>query len=62
MPLLLALIDVELLLSGGATRSKSLAQKNRPCASLLVCLRPPLSVVLDDDDDDGISLVSSGES
>lgn len=60
MLLLLALVDVELRLSGvPATRSKSIAQKHQPCASLLIRLRPPPSVL--DDEEDGLSLVSSGE-
>ena len=54
-----ALVDVELRLS--AARSKSIAQKHQLCASLLIHLQPPSSAVLDDDDD-GVSLVSSGES
>jgi hypothetical protein len=58
----LALVDVELRLSGvPAARRKSVAQKHQPCASLLIRLRPPPSAVLDDEDD-GVSLVSSGES
>ena len=62
MSLLLALVDVELRLSGvPAARSKSIAQKHQPCASLLIRLRPPPSATLDDDED-GFSLVSSGES
>jgi len=61
MPLSLALVDVELRLSGvPAARRKSAAQKHQPCASLLIRLRPPPSAVLDDDED-GVSLVSSGE-
>lgn len=63
-PLSLALIDVELRLSGvPAARRKSTAQKHQPCASLLIRLRPPPSAVMDEDEDeDGESLVSSGES
>ncbi len=64
MTLSLALVDVELRLSGvPAARRKSTAQKYQPCASLLIRLRPPPSAVLDEDEDeDGVSLVSSGES
>jgi hypothetical protein len=64
MSLLLVLVDVELRLSGvPAERRKSAAQKHQPCASLLIRLRPPSSAVLDEDEDeDGVSLVSSGES
>jgi hypothetical protein len=63
-PLSLALVDVELRLSGvPAARRKSTAQKHQPCASLLIRLRPPPSAVMDEDEDeDGDSLVSSGES
>jgi hypothetical protein len=62
MPLSLALVDAELRLSGvPAARRKSMAQKHQPCASLLIRLRPPPSAVLDEDED-GVSLVSSGES
>jgi hypothetical protein len=64
MPFSLALVDVELHLSGvPAARRKSTAQKHQPCASLLIRLRPPPSAVLDEDEDeDSDSLVSSGES
>jgi hypothetical protein len=64
MPFSLALVDVELRLSGvPAARRKSTAQKHQPCASLLIRLRPPPSAVLDEDEDeDSDSLVSSGES
>lgn len=62
MSLSLALVDVELRLSGvPAVRRKSTAQKHQPCASLLIRLRPPSSSVLDDVEDD-VSLGSSGES
>jgi len=57
---------VELRLSGvPAARSKSIAQKHQPCASLLIRVRPPPSAVLDEDEDedeDGVSLVSSDKS
>lgn len=60
--LTLALVDVELRLSGvPVARRKSMAQRHQPCASLLIRLRPPPSAVLDDEDD-SLSLVSSGES
>jgi hypothetical protein len=62
MPFSLALVDVELRLSGvPAARRKSTAQKHQPCASLLIRLRPPPSAVLDEDEDSDSS-VSSGES
>jgi hypothetical protein len=62
MQLSLALVDAELRLSGVPTaRRKSMAQKHQPCASLLIRLRPPPLAVLDEDED-GVSLVSSGES
>ncbi len=63
MPCSLALEDVELRLSGiYAVRRKSIAQKGQPCASLFIRLRPPPSAGLDNEDEDDVSLVSSGES
>jgi hypothetical protein len=57
-----ALVDAELRLSGvPVARRKSVAQKHQPCASLLIRLRPPPLAVLEDDED-SVSLVSSGES
>ena len=62
MPLSLALVDAELRLSGvPVARRKSMAQKHQPCASLLIRLRPPPLAVLDEEED-SVSLVSSGES
>jgi hypothetical protein len=64
IPLSLPLVDAELRLSGvPVARRKSMAQKRQPCASLLIRLRPPPFAMLDEDEDeDGVSLVSSGES
>lgn len=54
-------VDAELRLSGVfAARKKSIAQKYQPCASLFIRLRPPPSIVRDNDEDD-VSSVSSGE-
>jgi hypothetical protein len=53
---------VELRLSGvPAAHRKSIAQKRQLCASLLIRLRPPPSAERDNDEDD-VSLISSGES
>ena len=60
-------VDVELRLSGvPAARKKSVAQKHQPCASLLIRIRPPPSSISpvheQDDDEDSLSLISSGGS